>query len=65
LTLPVFTEPQLMAILKRAAALKKNRRMQRDLSAKRFTLIFEKPSTRTRVVVSKWRCTTGRPWRFR
>lgn len=44
-----FSAAELESILSRAAQLKKNRRMRRDLHGKTIGLIFEKPSTRTRV----------------
>ncbi|MBI3419600.1 MAG: ornithine carbamoyltransferase [Proteobacteria bacterium] len=47
--LPDLGEPALSAILKRAHVLKAARRPRQDLAGKTLALIFEKPSTRTRV----------------
>jgi ornithine carbamoyltransferase len=44
-----LTSDTLLAILKRASALKKARKLRNELQGKSVALIFEKPSTRTRV----------------
>jgi ornithine carbamoyltransferase len=44
-----FDSATLLKILKRASALKKPRKTRKDLAGKTLALIFEKPSTRTRV----------------
>jgi ornithine carbamoyltransferase len=49
LDLDAFDVKTLSAILKTAHALKKNRKVRKDLSGKTLAMIFEKPSTRTRV----------------
>jgi ornithine carbamoyltransferase len=49
LDLDQFSAGDIHAILRKAHALKENRAMRTDLQGKTLALIFEKPSTRTRV----------------